>query len=72
MHSLLNTPFISWENILNAELREKVNGNNIKFYDNISSGIAGNISCLLTIFKHGAGSVFLGLAVMPHTAFKVL
>lgn len=69
---MLNTPFISWENILNAELREKANGKYIKFWHHISSGIAGNISCLLTIFKHGAGSVFLGLAVMPHTAFKVL
>lgn len=33
MHPLLNTAFISWENIFNAKLREKVNGTNIKFYD---------------------------------------
>jgi len=33
MHSLLNTAFISWENTFNVELREKVNGKDIKFYD---------------------------------------
>jgi len=33
MHPLLNTAFISWENIFNVELREKVNGTDIKFYD---------------------------------------
>lgn len=33
MHSLLNTALISWENMFNAELREKVNGTDTKFYD---------------------------------------
>jgi hypothetical protein len=33
MHSLLNRAFISWENSFNAELRKKVNGTDIIFYD---------------------------------------
>jgi len=37
MHLLLNTAVISWENIFNSELREKVNGTDIKFYDTKTS-----------------------------------
>jgi hypothetical protein len=33
MDSLFNTAFLSWENIFNEKLREKVNGTDIIFYD---------------------------------------